>query len=117
MTNFNIVCILQPITKAFALTFQGIPGIEGVDTRRLTKVIRSKGTMLGRLVVADPTKHENLEHALQEASKTPIHDPAKFNLVEQVSIKVLVFQSLQPNRHILHSPPFLGVTAIRLNWF
>ena len=88
MTNFNIVGILQPITKAFALTFQGIPSIEGVDTRRLTKVIRSKGTMLGRLVVADPTKHKSLEQALQEASKTPIHDPAKFNLVEQVSIKV-----------------------------
>ena len=58
--------------------------------------------MLGRLVVADPTKHKNLEQALQEASKTPIHDPAKFNLVEQVSIKVLMLQSLQPNRHVLN---------------
>ena len=33
------------------LSEQGIPGIEGIDTRQLTKIIREEGTMLGKIVV------------------------------------------------------------------
>uniref|UniRef100_UPI003AAE4603 multifunctional protein CAD isoform X3 n=1 Tax=Centroberyx gerrardi TaxID=166262 RepID=UPI003AAE4603 len=55
---------------------QGVPGLEGIDTRRLTKKIREKGTMLGKLVV-DGTP---------EAS-VPFDNPDQRNLVQEVSMK------------------------------
>ncbi|XP_078506206.1 multifunctional protein CAD isoform X4 [Lissotriton helveticus] len=53
-----------------------IPGLEGVDTRALTKKIREKGTMLGKLIL-DGT----------EASTVPFVDPNTRNLVKDVSLK------------------------------
>jgi carbamoyl-phosphate synthase small subunit len=50
-----------------------IPGIYGIDTRKLTKILREKGTMLGKII------YENQDIAL--------YDPNKENLVAQVSIK------------------------------
>lgn len=55
------------------MTEQKIPGIYNVDTRELTKKLRNKGTMLGRIV----HPHE----------KMSLHDPNKRNLVSEVSIK------------------------------
>uniref|UniRef100_A0A9J7Y3X2 Carbamoyl-phosphate synthetase 2, aspartate transcarbamylase, and dihydroorotase n=1 Tax=Cyprinus carpio carpio TaxID=630221 RepID=A0A9J7Y3X2_CYPCA len=56
---------------------QGIPGLEGVDTRCLTKKIREKGTMLGKLVVEGTS-----------ASDVPFDNPDTRNLVKEVSMKV-----------------------------
>ena len=50
-----------------------IPGIYGVDTRELTKKLRQKGTMLGKIIY----DNENLDFI----------DPNKRNLVAEVSIK------------------------------
>lgn len=50
----------------------------GVDTRSLTKKIREKGTMLGKLVV-DGTPEETI----------PFDNPDERNLVQEVSIKVV----------------------------
>lgn len=50
----------------------------GVDTRSLTKKIREKGTMLGKLVV-DGTPEETV----------PFDNPDERNLVQEVSIKVV----------------------------
>ena len=50
-----------------------IPGIYGVDTRKLTKILREKGTMLGKIIFED----RDIEY----------YDPNKDNLVAQVSIK------------------------------
>lgn len=50
-----------------------IPGIYGVDTRELTKKLREKGTMLGKIVF----DKENIN----------FEDPNKRNLVAEVSIK------------------------------
>uniref|UniRef100_A0A8C3IAH3 Carbamoyl-phosphate synthetase 2, aspartate transcarbamylase, and dihydroorotase n=1 Tax=Chrysemys picta bellii TaxID=8478 RepID=A0A8C3IAH3_CHRPI len=55
---------------------QNIPGLEGVDTRALTKRIREKGTLLGRLVM-DGAQERNL----------PFEDPNKRHLVQEVSVK------------------------------
>jgi len=60
---------------------QKIPGISGVDTRKLTKKLRIKGTMLGMIKVGDFTQEEIAE----EIGK--IQDPNELNLVEKVSIK------------------------------
>lgn len=49
----------------------------GVDTRALTKKIREKGTLLGKLV-----PDETLENSL------PFEDPNKRHLVQEVSLKV-----------------------------
>ncbi|KAM9617172.1 multifunctional protein CAD isoform 5-T5 [Morphnus guianensis] len=55
---------------------QNIPGLEGVDTRALTKKIREKGTLLGKLV-PDGTPEKSLA----------FEDPNKRHLVQEVSLK------------------------------
>lgn len=60
---------------------QKIPGISGIDTRKLTKKLRIKGTMLGMIKVGDFSTEE-----IEEEVKK-VQDPNKLNLVEEVSIK------------------------------
>jgi len=50
-----------------------VPGIYGVDTRKLTKKLRKKGTQLGKI--------------LYDGEKIQFSDPNKRNLVAEVSIK------------------------------
>ena len=50
-----------------------VPGIYGIDTRQLTKKLREKGTMLGKIIL--------------NKEKRPFKDPNKRNLVREVSIK------------------------------
>lgn len=45
----------------------------------MTKIIREKGSMLGKIVVGDV-----------DPDSVEIVDPAKFNLVKEVSIKVMI---------------------------
>ncbi|MCK5283487.1 MAG: glutamine-hydrolyzing carbamoyl-phosphate synthase small subunit, partial [Nanoarchaeota archaeon] len=52
---------------------ENIPGIYSIDTRALTKKLRTNGTMLGKLI--------------QENEDIDFYDPSKFNLVDEVSIK------------------------------
>ena len=54
------------------LESEGIPGISGIDTRALTKRLRNKGTMLGKLV--------------PDGKDIDWRDPGDENLVSQVSI-------------------------------
>ncbi len=54
------------------MTEHKVPGIEGTDTRALTKKLRSKGTQLGKIVV--------------ESKDIPFYDPSKENQVAKVSI-------------------------------
>ncbi|MEE4259996.1 MAG: glutamine-hydrolyzing carbamoyl-phosphate synthase small subunit [Bacteroidales bacterium] len=49
-----------------------IPGLFGIDTRKLTKMIREKGAMLAKIVFD---------------KDIPFYDPNKANLVDEVSIK------------------------------
>lgn len=56
---------------------ENVSGIQGVDTRELTKKIREKGSMLGRIV-----------HVLPLPENLKIEDPNIRNLVAEVSIKV-----------------------------
>ncbi len=52
---------------------EGVPGLCGIDTRELTKKLREKGAMLGKI--------------LFEGEDVPFYDPNKDNLVAQVSTK------------------------------
>ena len=49
-----------------------IPGLFGIDTRKLTKIIREKGSMLAKIVFDEDI---------------PYYDPNKVNLVDEVSVK------------------------------
>ncbi|XP_042188862.1 CAD protein isoform X2 [Callorhinchus milii] len=55
----------------------GIPALEGIDTRSLTKKIREEGVLLGKLVM-DGTDEKKLAY----------DDPNKRHLVKEVSVKV-----------------------------
>jgi carbamoyl-phosphate synthase small subunit len=56
---------------------QRIPGIYGVDTRAITKLIRDHGAMLGKVVVEGSRQAEDME----------FHDPNTTNLTASVSRK------------------------------
>ena len=64
---------------------QKVPGIEGIDTRELTKKIRVKGTMLGILKVAEEIDLEEIKTRLNE-----VEDPNERDLVKEVTIDKLV---------------------------
>lgn len=53
-----------------------VPGIEGIDTRELTKKLREQGTMLGKIVA--------------DNNDVPFEDPNKRNLAAEVSIQAPV---------------------------
>lgn len=58
----------------------GVPGIEGIDTRALTKKLRQEGTMLGIISVSDKI---DLPRLRREAKM--LKDPNSTNLVKRVS--------------------------------
>ena len=58
-----------------------VPGVTGIDTRQLTKVLRERGVMMGRLEYPDiPENPDNLE----------IPDYGSINWVERVSCKDVI---------------------------
>ncbi len=68
---------------------QKVPGIEGIDTRELTKKLRSKGVMLGILKVADDIDAEEIKSKIAN-----IEDPNRKDLVKPVSVdKPIVYNS------------------------
>ena len=81
---------------------QGIPAIQGVDTRALTKKIREKGSMLGKLLAERSNKLNGLLNGDTPLTRVPtknfsLHkfdyqdvqwiDPNKTNLVAEGTIK------------------------------
>ena len=64
---------------------EGIPGISGIDTRRLTKKLRVHGVMLGILQVCEAGEEPNLDNLLKETKSIP--DPNLTDLVKEVTVK------------------------------
>ena len=60
------------------LADEGVPGIWGVDTRAITRRIRSHGVMMGALTVRNP------EAALRELASLPSYDTVNF--VDRVTV-------------------------------
>ena len=67
------------------LTDEDVPGIYGIDTRKLTKKLRVKGVMLGILKVCEDDEEPDLPKLLNEV-KT-VQDPNSTDLVKQVTVK------------------------------
>jgi carbamoyl-phosphate synthase small subunit len=90
----------------------GVPALSGVDTRALTKRLRQRGVMLGKLVSGD----EDLE----------LYDPNRDNLVALVSVKEPRVYGTGPARVILvdcgcktsiiRSLVRRGLTVLRAPW-
>ncbi|HEX9262185.1 MAG TPA: glutamine-hydrolyzing carbamoyl-phosphate synthase small subunit [Candidatus Bathyarchaeia archaeon] len=72
---------------------EGIPGIYGVDTRRLTKKLRTHGVMLGIIRVYEANEEPTVQGLLSESKKIP--DPNLTDLVREVSVKEPVHYNVQ----------------------
>lgn len=88
----------------------GVPALEGIDTRTLTKKLREKGTMLGRIIIGDVRPE----------------DPDKRNLIGEVSTKKpvvymggkrkVVLIDCGAKNNIIRSLLSRGLTVIRVPW-
>ena len=67
------------------LKSEGIPGIYGIDTRRLTKKLRERGVMLGILEVCPEGRELEPEKLLSKVEE--VQDPNTRDLVSDVTIK------------------------------
>jgi carbamoyl-phosphate synthase small subunit len=91
-----------------------VPGITGIDTRALTKKIREKGSLLGKIVKADSNYTKDFK------------DPNQENLVAQVSIsepktygegkKTVLLLDCGMKQNILRNLVSRGVKVIRAPW-
>ena len=89
-----------------------VPGVYGVDTRELTKRLREKGTLLGRISFS--------------RKKIPLLDPNKRNLVSEVSIKEPITYKMGKKRialvdcgtknNILRAFLRRNFTVVRIPW-
>lgn len=94
------------------LITHGVPGLVGIDTRALTKHLRSKGSMLGKILFED--------------EDIPFHNPNRTNLVSQVSVAEpivypggmtrLVVIDCGCKQSIIRCLVDRGVTVIRVPW-
>jgi carbamoyl-phosphate synthase small subunit len=85
----------------------GVPGISGIDTRALTRRLRSSGVMMGIL-----SSEMNIEEALKELKSLPKYDFTDF--VHQVSTeKAYEWQSNTPATATLLSQSLRGASATK----
>ena len=98
-----------------------IPGIFGVDTRKLTQKLRERGVMLGKIVVDnkdidfwDPNS-ENLV-ARVSVDKVKIHHPANSTLSTHHSSIKIGLLNCGTKRNILRNLLIRGLTVYELPW-
>jgi carbamoyl-phosphate synthase small subunit len=82
------------------LASEGIPGVTGIDTRALTKRLREKGTMLGKLEVGrrtvsfwDPNK-ANLVHRVSQREISTYGKSRKKVVLLDCGVKLSIIRSL-----------------------
>jgi carbamoyl-phosphate synthase small subunit len=90
----------------------GVPGLTQIDTRALTKRLRERGVMLGKIVA--------------DGEEVPLRDPNQDNLVSQVSVKERIVYRAGKRRvvvvdcgcknSIIGSLLERGLTVIRVPW-
>lgn len=66
---------------------ENIPGIEWVDTRAITKILREEGVQLGLLAVYNPREKPDIEELRNEARK--VEDPNLRHLASEVSTELV----------------------------
>jgi carbamoyl-phosphate synthase small subunit len=78
------------------LKSEDVPGIYGIDTRKLTKKLRVKGVMLGILHVCEYDEEPDLEKLLKEVET--LQDPNFTDLVKEVTVKEPVHYRSRGNK-------------------
>lgn len=78
------------------LNDERIPGIYGIDTRKLTKKLRVKGVMLGILHVCERGEEPNLQKLLKEVET--VSDPNSRDLVKEVTVNEPIFYDCGGNK-------------------
>ncbi len=68
---------------------EDIPGIEWVDTRAITKILREEGVQLGLLAVFNPGEIPNIEELKEDVKK--VKDPNLRHLASEVSTKEIKY--------------------------
>ncbi|MFW9987538.1 MAG: glutamine-hydrolyzing carbamoyl-phosphate synthase small subunit [Candidatus Odinarchaeota archaeon] len=77
------------------LTEQGVPGIEWIDTRTVTTILREEGVQVGALAVYNSGENPDIDYLKQVASKAI--DPNLRDLASEVSTKeVCIYKSHNP---------------------
>lgn len=95
---------------------EGIPGITGIDTRELTKKLRSRGVMLGRIIMSE---HESAENDR--------FDYNSYNFMPEVSVQepkfygansnpVIVLIDTGTKYSIIRNLLRMGFRVVRLPW-
>jgi carbamoyl-phosphate synthase small subunit len=91
----------------------GVPGIYGIDTRALTKKLRSSGTMLGKIVVDGKDAPENTDPNLRNlAAEVSVKEPVKYGSGE----KTVVVVDCGVKNNIIRSLVKRGVSVLRVPW-
>lgn len=100
---------------------KNIPGLYGIDTRALTKMIRSSGTMNGMILYEDPTERkEELIAKLKEYSVknavSSVTVPKKTEYIhkEDKSAKTVVLYDFGAKENIARSLFNLGLNVLRV---
>jgi len=75
---------------------EDVPGMYGVDTRKLTKKLRVKGVLLGILKVCEADEEPDLQALLNEVKS--VQDPNFTDLAKQVTVKKPVHYSFGGNK-------------------
>ena len=78
---------------------EGVPGIYGIDTRRLTKKLRTHGVMLGILQVFEAGEEPDINALLKQGRN--IADPNLTDLVKEVSIKRPIKYSIKGKKTVV----------------
>ena len=75
---------------------EDVSGIEWIDTRAITKILREEGVKLGLLAVYNPGEQPDLEDLKEEAGN--VEDPNLRHLAGEVSTKEVIHYNLFSNR-------------------
>lgn len=79
---------------------ENIPGIEWIDTRAITKVLREEGVQLGLLAVYNPGESPNIDELRIEVKQ--VEDPNLRNLAAEVSTKnVHIYSPSKPRGKVI----------------
>jgi len=81
------------------LASEGVPGIYGIDTRRLVKKLRVKGVMRGTLKVCEEDEEPDLEKLLKEVKS--VRDPNSMDLVAEVTIREPMFHGVRGGKKVV----------------
>ncbi len=90
-----------------------IPGIFGVDTRELTKKLRSSGTMLGKIVVEGKSEVDFEDPNLRNLSaEVSVKEPVRYGTGE----KTVIVVDCGVKNNIIRSFVNRGISVLRVPW-